>query len=173
MCSDKVIAVLDSLSNFLQNLVEIKTDSKTPPPKKKSNCTQKSLLPQNTKHKKYWRDWKVPVSLKPWKKIVCGYYCSAAQRWWLVVSLSSTNHWNLVAKSTVSSHLVVVHIEECYSQLCVGLKGGSRESKTRLVDLRELNSVCYYMILPFHFGFKCQEALWISPDTYMLLEGCI
>lgn len=53
---------------------------------------------------------------------------------------------------------MVVHIEECYSQLCVGLKGGSRESKTRLVDLRELNSVCYYMILPFHFCFKMSRS---------------
>lgn len=62
---------------------------------------------------------------------------------------------DIFARSVVSSHFVVaLYGKVLWLQLYIGLKGGCRRFKT-FSDLRNMNSACFYMILPSHAGFKC------------------
>lgn len=105
------------------------------------------------------------------EKVVCSYYCNAAQE--VVPCRLSVINKSLKfhSKNTVSPHLVVVSYGKVLRvQSYVGLKGESRRFKT-LADFWEMNSVCCYMIFSFHAGFKCGEAQGICPYTCIVLEG--
>lgn len=61
---------------------------------------------------------------------------------------------DILARSVVSSHLMVAQYGKVlWLPLYIGLNGGCRRFKT-LSDLRNMNSACFYMILPSHAGFK-------------------